>query len=181
MKEKWDLRFEVKAIAEDGTFEGLAAVYGNTDLQGDVIAPGAFTRTLADHGNQVPLLWQHNMAAPIGKATLTDTPAGLAVKGKLALGVSVARDAYESLKAGILSGLSIGFDTIRATPENGKRVLKELRLFEISLVTFAANPEAMVTAVKADREDTELCEIGKAIWELSQRFKQNRPRASARW
>lgn len=180
--EKRDVHFEIKSLAEDGVFEGMAAIYGNVDQQGDIIAPGAFTRTLADHGNEVPLLWQHNMAAPIGQAMLTDTPQGLQVKGKLALGVSVARDAYESLKARIVGGLSIGFDTIRAAADGPNRVLKELRLYEISLVTFPANQLATVTSIKAQRDDAELCEIGKAIWELSQRFKQNRPRASlARW
>ncbi len=179
--EKRDVHFEIKSLAEDGVFEGMAAIYGNVDQQGDIIAPGAFARTLADHGNQVPLLWQHNMAAPIGKAVLADTPQGLAITGKLALGVSVARDAYESLKARIVGGLSIGFDTIRAAADGSNRVLKELRLYEVSLCTFPANELATVTSVKAQREDAELCEIGKAIWELSAKFKQNKPRSVARW
>jgi phage head maturation protease len=60
MKEEKDFRFELKAVDADGTFVGLAAVYGNVDLGGDSIDAGAFKRTLADRGGEIKLLWQHN-------------------------------------------------------------------------------------------------------------------------
>ncbi|MDT8071201.1 MAG: HK97 family phage prohead protease [Terriglobia bacterium] len=168
--EKKDLRFEIKSIAEDGTFTGMAAVYGNTDLQGDVIEPGAFTRTLKDHNGEIKLLWQHDPSKPLGKGKITDTSAGLQIEGRLALGITAARDAYESLKAGIVDGLSIGYDVIRQNAKDGKRFLKELRLFEVSLVTFPANPLATVTAVKSeDAEIAELSAIGGALYRLSRK------------
>ena len=54
-------RFQIKSLSADGSFEGLAAVYGNVDLGGDVIEPGAFNKTLAEKNFEVPILWQHDM------------------------------------------------------------------------------------------------------------------------
>jgi HK97 family phage prohead protease len=160
-KETKNLQFEVKEFKEDGTFTGMAAVYGNVDLGGDVIEPGAFTRTLKDRGGETKLLWQHNTQLPIGKGKLTSSPAGLHIEGKLALGISAAKDAYEAIKAGIVDGLSIGYDTIREEMKGGVRHLNELRLHEVSLVTFPMNELARVSAVKseeqkaAERKETE--------------------------
>jgi HK97 family phage prohead protease len=150
MKEEKDFRFELKAVDADGTFVGLAAVYGNVDLGGDSIDAGAFKRTLADRGGEIKLLWQHNPSLPIGKGRLTDSAAGLQIEGKLALGITAAKDAYEALKAGIVDGLSIGYDAIKAESKAGARHLKEIRLHEVSLVTFPMNTEARVSVVKSE-------------------------------
>jgi len=139
----------LKTIDEDGTFEGALSVYGNIDFQDDIVDPGAFTKTLKEGGNVVPMLWQHDTKQPIGRLTLTDTPTALLAKGKLLLKIPKAQEAYELLKEGVLKGMSIGYDTIKAIPsENGIRRLKELRLFEGSLVTFPSNNLAVVTGVK---------------------------------
>jgi HK97 family phage prohead protease len=145
-----DFPFEVKAVKDDGTIEGLAAVYGNEDLTGDVIEPGAFTKTLRDKGGVVPVLWQHDSRNPIGKGSLEDSRDGLLIKAKLLLSSQQGREAYEFAKNGIVTGFSIGYDTVVSEYDSGRSVrhLKELRLWEVSLVTFPANPEAQVTAVK---------------------------------
>ena len=93
----------------DGTFEGLLAVYNNVDEGNDTILPGAFSRTLQNQGNKVPLLWSHDPSSPIGSLTLTDTPQGLAAKGSLLLSLPRASDAYKLLQNGIIKGLSIGW------------------------------------------------------------------------
>ncbi|HYK63809.1 MAG TPA: HK97 family phage prohead protease [Patescibacteria group bacterium] len=148
---------------DDGSFEGLLAVYNNVDLGGDVVMPGAFTKTLQEHGSQVPLLWQHRTDNPIGTLSLTDSPNGLQAKGKLLLVLPQAQAAYQLLKSGVIRGLSIGYDTITEGYENGVRQLKELRLWEGSVVTFPMNPEAMVLAVKANDEDAEIIAAVKAL------------------
>jgi HK97 family phage prohead protease len=141
--------FEVKELNDQGHFEGWASVYGVTDLTGDVVEPGAFTRTLADSGKERPLLWSHSTSAPVGKVQLTDTPNGLRATGQLALGISQAKDAYVALKEGILKGLSIGYDTIRAVNDDkGIRHLLEVKLWEVSLVMFPACPPALIQGVK---------------------------------
>lgn len=155
---------QVKAIAPDGSFEGVLAVYDNVDLGGDSILPGAFTKTIQEHGDEVPMLWQHDTKEPIGTLTLTDSPNALLVKGQLLMDLPMAQKAYLLLKGGIIKGLSIGYDTIKKDIEGGVRKLKEIRLWEGSIVTFPMNPLAMVTAIKSllekkDDFNSELAEI----------------------
>jgi uncharacterized protein len=145
---KQEFRFECKSISPDGTFVGLGAVYNNVDLGNDMILPGAFTKTLAEKGGQVPLLMGHDSKLPIGLARLTDSPEGLMVRGELVLEADGSRSAYALLKKGVIRGLSIGYDTIQAKVVDGIRKLSELKLWEISLTAFPMNPEAMITSVK---------------------------------
>lgn len=150
--DKKTFQLEIKAIEDDGTFEGYAATFGNVDYHGDVIEKGAFKRTL-DHLRRskkaLPILWQHRMDEPIGRAEeLREDERGLYIKGRLVLETARGREAYALLKAGVLSGLSIGYASVKERWEEGVRKLKELKLFETSLVTFPANPEAGVLGVK---------------------------------
>jgi hypothetical protein len=139
---------ELKSLNQEGEFTGIASTYGGEpDQQNDIVDVGAFTRTLQS-SKERPLLYQHR--DPIDKVTLADSATGLLVTGKLLLAVQAAKDAYALLQAGIVKGLSIGFETLQAThDEKGVRHLKEVKLWEVSLVTFAANQNAMVTAVKS--------------------------------
>jgi HK97 family phage prohead protease len=145
---------EIKALDDDGSFEGIAAAYGNVDSQGDRIEPGAFKSA---EGEQVPLLFAHKTDQPIGFASVTETPEGLMVKGKLLLDTVAGAEAYARLKAGVLKALSVGFWLPKdgSTLKAGIRVITRAVLKEISLVVFAANELATVTAVKQDeREET---------------------------
>jgi HK97 family phage prohead protease len=143
---------KVKSVDDSGKFTGIGAVYGNVDLGGDKILPGAFSRTLAG-SKQFPLLWQHNPSDPIGSVKVTDSPVGLQVEGQLLLSDPTAQKAYSFLKAGIIKGLSIGFETVKASFVDEVRELSELKLWELSVVTFPMNQEAMVTGVKAMSDD----------------------------
>ncbi len=136
---------ELKAIAADGTFEGLAATYGNVDSVGDRIMPGAFTRTLAT-SKERPLLLSHR--ASVGVVSLTDSPAGLFAKGRLSLGARDAQDAYALLKDGALKAMSIGFETVKANWVGDVRELSEIKLWEVSLVATPANEMALISGVK---------------------------------
>lgn len=150
-----DFRLDVKAVNDEGTFDGMLSVYGNLDLGGDVVERGAFTKTLHDGGDVRPLLWQHDQKQPIGTLRLRDTEVGLECRGALVMGVTRGREAHELMKAGALKGLSIGFDTIEskaAIDGKGVRRLKEIRLWEGSLVTFPMNQMAQVSSVKSDEE-----------------------------
>ena len=143
-----DFTFECKALREDGSFTGLLSVYGVVDEYRDSVEPGAFTKTLEQNGGTVPLLWQHDTSNPIGTLKLTDSPEALRAEGNLVLTVPQARIVYDLLKAGVVRGLSIGFKSVQDAVENGIRKLKEIRLFEGSLVTIPANPAALVESVK---------------------------------
>ena len=83
MKQKQRMRLEIKEISAEGSFEGLLSPYGIVDGGADVVEPGAYTKTLNDHGNTVPMLWQHKTDVPIGELVLEDRPDGLWCKGKL--------------------------------------------------------------------------------------------------
>lgn len=140
--------FELKSVSEDGTFIGLASTYGNKDLGGDIVDKGAFTKTLSERGAEVPILWQHDQKVPIGKGTLSDTPSGLQITGKLSLGTTKGREAYELMKDEVIDGLSIGYDVVKQKHAEGARHLQELKLYEVSVVTFPMNEDAQVSSVK---------------------------------
>lgn len=96
------------------------------------------------------MLWQHNPKQPIGVwRHLHEDEKGLYVEGRLALGVAQADEAYLLLKEGAIDGLSIGFRTIKAQHDRGRksRLLLEIDLIEISLVTFGANTKARVSII----------------------------------
>lgn len=141
--------FEIKSIDDQGKFTGIASVYGNVDLGGDLVQKGAFTKTLAERGTEVPILWQHKTAEPIGLGTLTDGPDGLMIEGQLCLDTVRGKEAYALMKAKIIKGFSIGYDTIKQKFEKGVRNLLELKLWEVSCVTFPMNEEALLTSVKS--------------------------------
>ena len=151
---------ELKAMdGEDenkGMFEGYASVFNNADLGNDVILSGAFTKSLKKTGAKgVKLLYQHKADMPIGVfESIEEDKRGLKVRGKLALQTQMGHEAYELMKMGALDGLSIGF---RVSPKGqsydakGKRrMIKEVELMEISLVTFPMNPKAKIRSVKGD-------------------------------
>lgn len=148
MAVKSRMRMEIKEISSQGTFEGILSPYGNVDDGQDVVEKGAYSRTLQDHGNKIPLLWQHRPDVPIGELTLDDRPDGLWCKGKLLMELQAAKDAYACIKERIIKGLSIGFESIKDSIEGGVRHLKEIRLYEGSIVTFPMNEFALVTSVK---------------------------------
>lgn len=160
--ERKTLKLEVKGLDEAGTFTGYVAVTGNKDLGGDVIEPGAFAKTLKDHDGKVVLLDSHDSysgRARLGILHLSEDSKGLKVdKGVLNLQKASAQEAYADLRFyhenGLPLGMSIGYDAIQKSYETDKggntiRRLKEVALWEGSLVTFPMNPKARVTNVKA--------------------------------
>jgi uncharacterized protein len=151
-------QLELKAVTEAGEFEGLAAVYDIIDEGGDCISRGAFTKTLSEGSAELPLLWQHDQRQPIGRVRLTDTPKGLMAHGRLAMSVPEAQKAYTLMKEGIVRGLSIGYRAIKEQMTGAVRRLKEIRLFEVSVVTLPMAPSALITNVKAQPHDTEMLE-----------------------
>lgn len=141
---------EIKATAE-GVIEGYGSVFGNVDSYGDIVVAGAFAETIKS-GRQVAMLWQHDPDEPIGVWTeLREDKRGLVVKGQLALGTQRGREAFELIKMGALTGLSIGYSTTKSSfdEQSGLRSLIELDLWEVSPVTFPANESARVTSAKS--------------------------------
>lgn len=150
----YDARFEIKSLDDKGEFEGYGSIFGNVDLGGDVVMPGAFSKSLASHqekGTMPALLWQHDPSQPIGTYTeMREDEKGLWVKGKLTLAVQKAQEAYALLKDRAVRGLSIGYEIKDGAFNKESKVyeLKEVDLWETSVVTFPMNPLAQVYAAK---------------------------------
>lgn len=145
-----DLPFQIKAVSEDGLFTGYGSVFGVLDSYKEIVVAGAFTESLKTR--QPSLLWQHRSGEPIGIYTgIKEDSVGLHVEGKLALKTARGAEAYELLKMGAISGLSIGFQVRDESYDRvtGINTLKALDLWEVSLVTFPANEAARVTGVKS--------------------------------
>ncbi|MGO4304199.1 HK97 family phage prohead protease [Cupriavidus sp. RAF12] len=148
--------FELKAVEDDGVFEGFGSVFGNVDSYKEVVAPGAFAESLAGWkaaGRLPPVLWQHRSGEPIGPyLEMEEQPLGLRVKGKLLVDdVQRAKEARALMKAKAVNGLSIGFVTREDSYDRvtGIRTLKKVDLWEVSVVTFPANPAAQISSVKS--------------------------------
>jgi Escherichia/Staphylococcus phage prohead protease len=149
---------DVKGLSGKGTFSGYLSVFDAIDAYREVVAPGAFTRTLeawAAKGRMPPLLWQHRAGEPIGPFTkMEQDDKGLYVEAQLLVDdVQRAREAWALLKAKVISGMSIGFNVMPDGEEYDSRagivILKEVDLWEGSLATFPACAEAQVDSVKS--------------------------------
>jgi HK97 family phage prohead protease len=150
-----DFDLSVKAVEPDGSFAGYGSVFGVVDVQKDIVASGAFADSLADReakGRKTPILWQHQTSRPLGVYdTIKEDSKGLYVEGRLLVkDVALAREAHALMKAGAVTGLSIGYWTRESQfdEKTGVRTLTKLDLEEVSIVTMPANDDARIDAVK---------------------------------
>lgn len=184
-KDILEVKSELKAYQDEseskeyGMFEGYGSVFGNKDLGNDVIEKGAFTKSIRRRTNKgVKLLYQHKSDMPIGVFDeIKEDDHGLVVKGRLALKTQAGAEAYELLKMGALDGLSIGFKInpaeVSYDRRSNKRIIKEVDLMEVSLVTFPMNPQATVRSVKGQ-------EISIREWEKGMRDAFNLSRSESK-
>jgi uncharacterized protein len=157
-RKQLDFALELKKLDKEGRFAGYASVFNIVDNQRDIMLPGAFSSTIHKGTANIKFLWQHQQDEPIGVIQrLSEDSHGLYVEGRLLLDVQKAQEAYSLLKAGAISGLSIGYSPVRYSidPDTGVRLIAEVDLWEISLVTFPANSDANVTLLKSSTIDAE--------------------------
>jgi len=152
---------DLKAVAEDGEFEGYLSTFGNVDRGMDMVMPGAFRRTLKERKlSAIKLLRDHDTRKVIGKwLSMEEDDRGLKVRGKLFAGtVQLATETLALMREGALDAMSIGYRTIKAQwdEEAGIRKLLDLDLWEGSIVTFPMNEMATVDAVKNDLTITDV-------------------------
>ncbi|MGC9544017.1 HK97 family phage prohead protease [Streptomyces sp. UG1] len=140
-----------------GTLEGYLSTFGNTDLQGDVIEPGAFAKTVNKvNKDGIPLLADHNASVRNVLGTIVhaeEDSKGLRIRARFAADPD-AQAIRQKLLDGHLKAMSIGYEPkewgIREDDDGRMvRVLKEVKLWEGSVVVFPANPEALVDTVKS--------------------------------
>lgn len=145
------------AVMDGCRIEGYASFFGLTDQGGDVVMAGAYRKSLdrlKREGRAVRMLWQHDPAQPIGVwDEIAEDARGLRVKGRILTEVEKGREAAALVAAGAIDGLSIGYRTVTAEKDaKGQRLLREVELWEVSLVTFPMLPEARVGAKSAGPE-----------------------------
>jgi uncharacterized protein len=166
--------FSIKSIPLDGnitdideksgTVKGYASVFGNKDSDGDIIMPGAYTKSLKEMGPRVLHLYQHDPMRPLssvrgGSLKLSEDARGLKFESTISP-TSWGKDVIQLIKDNVISENSVGFQTMKSMDRKGYRELQELKLFEISSVSWGANDQALNTkslyqAVITDEELTD--------------------------
>jgi uncharacterized protein len=155
--------FEFKMSADKRTLEGYASTH-DRDQVGDIVQPGAFSKTLKERGpaegrkSKIKFLWQHDPYQPLGPVVrMSEDSKGLHVEAKFSK-TTLGNDAITLVEDEALDSLSIGYDVIKDEYDTAKatRYLNELKLYEFSLVTFPANEAATVSGVKAYDQLAEL-------------------------
>lgn len=151
-------------VTDGSLIEGYASLFGVCDQGGDLVEAGAYAASLASlaaRGSRAKMLWQHDPVQPIGVwDEVHEDGRGLYVKGRILTDVEKGREAVALVQAGAIDGLSIGYRTKRAVKDGrGRRLLSELELWEVSLVTFPMLPEARVGAKGETPPDDSLREM----------------------
>jgi len=165
MMERKRVAFAVKEIdVQAGTFSGHASIFNVPDdgMPPDIMLPGAFAKTIKEWGpagaNRIKILALHRSDwLPIGVPTeLIEDATGLFFTGRVSK-TSLGLDILTLMRDRVLTEMSIGFDIIKQEPDKarGIRMLQEVRLWEISPVTWAMHPLATIADVKAIRTMTD--------------------------
>lgn len=141
----------------EGEFLGYASVFGNVDSYGEIVEPGAFTGTLTewkDSGQNIPVLWGHDFFDPfsnIGHAvTAVEDEKGLLIRGLLDMENAKAAQVYRLLKQQRVGQMSFAYEVIDGAEGKDGFHLKQLKLYEVSIVPVGANQETEILAVKAN-------------------------------
>ncbi|ASU03397.1 prohead protease [Pseudoalteromonas phage AL] len=171
------LQFKEQDVnVESRTFKGYASTW-DKDNGSDIITKGAFSKTLGERSDRIKILWQHD--APLGKPTLMrEDEKGLYVEGYISK-TRLGDEALELMRDGVVDQMSIGFSIPQGKSEYSKndsaRVIREVKLYEFSPVTFPMNDNAMITGVKSLREqimsggnmsDTQIKELSSLLDEM---------------
>lgn len=166
---------EIKANSTKREIEAYASTFGNKDLVNDVVVKGAFAKTLMDRfaggsKNNVKVLWQHMPSMPVGLPIhMEEDSKGLYTVSKISK-TDLGNMALTLAEDKVVDKMSIGYDVIKDEySTEGSRLLKELKLYEYSLVTFPANEQADILGTKSmEQLASLLSQVGAA--DMSQLF-----------
>lgn len=140
----------IDADEKAGIVKGYGSIFGNVDSDGDIINKGAYRKTVEENGNRVKYLYQHDMDKPLGKMReLYEDEKGLVFEAEIPK-TQLGKDVIELMKSGVITENSVGIIPVKKEMVEGHRHLNEVRLFEISAVTLAANDQAMILDVKGN-------------------------------
>lgn len=142
----------IDADEKMGIVKGYGSIFGNVDSDGDIINKGAYKKTIQENGSRVKYLYQHNMDKPIGKMVhLEEDEKGLVFEAQVPK-TRLGMDVIELMKAGVITENSVGILPIQKSMSGQYREINEVKLFEVSAVTLAANDQAMIVDVKGNND-----------------------------
>jgi HK97 family phage prohead protease len=133
----------------NGIVSGYGSIFGNIDSDNDIILQGAYAKTLMENGSRVRYCNQHRIDQPLGKFTeLREDGTGLYFVAEVPK-TRLGEDVLLLMKNGVITENSVGImPIVKNYRQDGVRELKEVKLYEISCVTLAANPMALITDAK---------------------------------
>jgi len=164
-----DFTGSVKDIDTKGRIiTGYLSSFGNKDHDGDIIMKGAYNKSVTERKNQIFFLNQHNWQQPLTKFNvLQEDEKGLYFESMPLPDTSYGNDVMKLYEAGVLKEHSVGFQTIKSdyNKEEQIRYIKEIKLYEGSVVTLGANSDTPFTGFKSTIKeiDDEIKLIYKAI------------------
>lgn len=133
-----------------GVIKGYSRVFDNKDSDNDIIRKGSYRKTISENGQRVKYLYQHDMDKPLGKMSmLEEDDKGLIFESKIAK-TTLGKDVIELIKSGVITENSVGILPIQKEMVDGVRNITEVKLYEISAVTLAANDQAVIMDVKGN-------------------------------
>ena len=134
-----------------GIVKGYASYFDNIDADKDIIRPGSYKKTIMENGSRVKYLYQHDMNKPIGKMNeLFEYDKGLVFVAEVPK-TQLGKDVIELMKAGVITENSVGIMPIVKEDKGEYREIREVKLYEVSAVTLAANAEAKILDVKGTK------------------------------
>ena len=140
----------IDADEKAGIIKGYGSYFGNKGSDNDVIMKGAYKKTIAENGERVKYLYQHDMNQPIGKMTeLYEDEKGLVFVAEIAK-TQLGKDVVELMKSGVITENSVGIMPMQKNNKGDYREITEVKLYEISAVTLAANDQAKILDVKGN-------------------------------
>lgn len=147
-------RSELKAKG-DFEFEGYASIFGNQDDGDDVMQAGAFSKTLRENIQRIKVLYMHSFSQVLGlPKTLYEDSKGLYFEAEVS-NTTLGRDVMTLIKDKVITDMSIGYNPVKwAWDDNmSVRTLQEVRLWEISPVTWGMNSLAGIKSMFASHKD----------------------------
>ena len=150
------LGYDLKDLDEaKGIVVAYANAYDYKDSDGDISAPGSFTKTVKENYKRIRVLKDHDSTVTLGVPLeiKTDDPYGLLTTTKFNLKKQVSQDMFSDIqlmhKNGLNAELSIGYNVMSRDRKN-KSIINEYKLMEYSfLSSWAANELSTVQDIKS--------------------------------
>jgi hypothetical protein len=156
MYDLYIMKGEVKDVdTKKGIVTGYGSKFGNIDSDFDMIMPGAFSKTITENGpgaknQRIYHLRQHDRDKLLGKPyILKEDDYGLYFENEV-VKTSLGKDSLLLYEAGIFNEHSIGYNVVNFKEEKDHYKLTELKLFEISAVTWGSNSETPTVGMKTE-------------------------------